>query len=255
MSNECVNRTRGDTWWLFPEVLARAPVTLLLGLRKGVRVTMKRYLIGSLIFLASVGSGYCTDSIGGSIMFGMRAKEAAETLADGSRAVLDPSFEPKGVAEVIQSKGMRLEFLHDRLYSITYDTKFDLSVPSSPFSEKHYNLPAHVWKTIRWGMTFSEFQKVLDTWSEELAKSGMILVRRSDKYVEQADSKALGDRQFTMEMLHPARHEYWVHFGPPAENSLPRVLWSFQFDPEYNTLMEIGIRDRSMEGLVLIKTK
>ena len=147
----------------------------------------------------------------------MPAKEAAETLADGSRAVVDPSFEPKGVAEVIKSKGLRLEVLHDRLYSITYDAKFDLSVPSSPFPEKHYNLPAHVWKTIYWGMTFSEFQKALDTWSEELTKSRMILVRRSDKNVEQAASKVLGDRQFIMEMLHPARHEYWVHLAHPPK--------------------------------------
>lgn len=49
----------------------------------------------------------------------MRANEAAKIVADGSRAVIDPDYEPKGVAQVVKSKDCRLTFLHDRLYAVS----------------------------------------------------------------------------------------------------------------------------------------
>lgn len=104
-------------------------------------------------------------------------------------------------------------------------------------------------------MPFSKFQKELDTWTKELVKSGMVLIRRTDKYVHEAEPKTLQDRQFIIEVLHPSRHQYWVQFGPSVSASLPRVLWSFSFDPQNESLIEIGVRDRSQEGIVMIKTK
>ncbi|GJL66246.1 MAG: hypothetical protein NPIRA05_12170 [Nitrospirales bacterium] len=214
---------------------------------------MKRFLIVILILLTLFIFGFAQDKKVGLITIGMSAGDVAEAFRDGSRPVVNPSFKPKGVATEIKTKGVHLEFLHDRLYSITYDTKFDLSISPIPFREKQYNIPTIARKSIHWRMPFEKFKKTLDSWSKELSKAGMTLVKRSDEYVENTVSRVLKDQEFLMSMLHPARHEYWVQFGPAVESSLPRVTWSFSFDPQDNTLIKIGILDRDKEGPVLIK--
>jgi ankyrin repeat protein len=193
------------------------------------------------------------------LVLGMQSEKAAALLGVGCHSEVNEFYKPKGVALVIQCKNLKLDFLHNRLYEITYQSDFDLSTPFAPFDENKYNMPVDVQRIIRWGIGVPEFLKTLDRWVEILRKDGLNLVLRNDEYISQNKDRQLkveqlGKDEVLMEKLHPSRHEYWVHFGPIGRySSLPRVLWSFSFDPQSLGLSKIAARDRDEEGFVSIE--
>lgn len=181
------------------------------------------------------------------LMLGMKSEETAALLGEGCHPKVDKAYEPEGFGKVIECKRLKLVFLRDRLYNIHYQSGSDLSMPLKPFRVDKYNLPVDVQRTIRWGMGVPEFMKALDRWADILNKSGLKRVQKEQ----------LKKDEFSMDKFDPSRTHYWVNFGPGGRYSpsLPRVLWSFDFDFQSKGLSQIDVRDQDEQGFLFIQIK
>jgi len=192
------------------------------------------------------------------IMFGMKTEDVMEILGDGCKPKVDTDYKPKGVANYIKCKKLKIEFLHNNLYCITYKAGFDLKIPLTPFHDNKYNLPADIQDKIRWGMGIKEFIKVLYLWAKMLGDSGIKFITQSENYSERLNNP-LHDNECS---ISKSKKECWVVFGPKSEASpLERVQWifsfdqQFPFDPKYRGLREIHVLDRDKQGIVLYNIK